>query len=218
MTQVTNEMVAVALEAHANAPTIVDEVTAEGAMRSALEAALAARQAPHIPGMRDQTADYLRRHKDACDRYEKVRVLTEERDAALVENGALKAVRDIELAERAELIEALRPFVYDLPYFGIRSDMDEVRRARALIERQAEEIAELKADIILKWSELEGAAGIISGFTAERAELIEALRPMAVDMGDPNWDDMGLAELELTLGDCRRACALLERLGAKEVG
>ncbi len=38
-------------------------------------------------------------------------------------------------AERAELIEALRPFVYDLPYFGIRSDMDDVCRARALLER-----------------------------------------------------------------------------------
>lgn len=89
-----------------------------------------------------------------------------------------------------------------------------VRDAADLIERQAEEIAELKSDYLRRHNDACDRLEENLRLTAERAELIEALRPMAVDMDDPNWDDMGLAELELTIGDCRRARALLERIEA----
>ena len=87
--------------------------------------------------------------------------------------------------------------------------------AADLIERQAEEIARHKE--------------VICMLTDERAELIEALRPFA-ELINRKWDDKDeaiacvsrggfVSELQaVRLNDVVRARALLERLGAKEVG
>ena len=47
--------------------------------------------------------------------------------------------------------------------------------------------------------------------------LAEVLRPLDIGLGedDPTWDDRGLAEIELTIGDLRRARVTLEKLGLK---
>lgn len=58
-------------------------------------------------------------------------------------------------------------------------------------------------------------ARVILAQSAEIARLREALMPLASGLGDddPSWDDMGLAEIELTIGDLRRARAALGLVG-----
>jgi hypothetical protein len=70
-----------------------------------------------------------------------------------------------------------------------------------LIERQAEEIADNEAFVSILQKE-------VQRLTAERAELIEELRPFVYPIDDAIQRAVALD----------RARALLERLGAKEVG
>ena len=61
-------------------------------------------------------------------------------------------------------------------------------------------------------NELDRLREIVSAQSAEIARMREALKPLASGLGDddPSWDDIGLAEIELTIGDLRRARAALE--------
>lgn len=90
--------------------------------------------------------------------------------------------------------------------------------AADLIERQAEEIADNEAFVSILQKE-------VQRLTAERAELIEALRPFSewsLELKGMDDDNLLLATYDKaregnrfgTVGDCRRARALLERLGA----
>ncbi len=87
-----------------------------------------------------------------------------------------------------------------------------------LIERQAEEIADNEAFVSILQK-------TVQRLTAERAELIEALRPFSewsLELKGMDDDNLLLATYDKeregnrfgTVGDCRRARALLERLGA----
>lgn len=96
--------------------------------------------------------------------------------------------------------------------------------AADMIERQAEEIAELQSTIANReesvlYAKVDEMAAIVERLTTERAELIEALREM-VDT-QQSWEDsvskiVGRPVLPFARA-IDRACALLERLGAKEV-
>ncbi len=95
-------------------------------------------------------------------------------------------------------------------------------------ERQAEEIAELRSmhpnerkEAKDRYRKLAHSTGVLEGkmreeicrLTADRAELIAALRPFARAVYNDNGD---VTVSHASIGEYMRARALLERLGAKE--
>ena len=163
MTQVTDEMFAAATNSYATYKrkisdnfTFFTSKNHETGLRAALEAALAVRgpmsDAPElVKRLRARSGFFLdgshwlmsnfsdtecTEAADLIEQQAKEIAVQQDKiaDRDMLYAEAYKVIGTL-TAERAELIEALRPFVYDLPHFGIRSDMDEVCRARALLER-----------------------------------------------------------------------------------
>lgn len=98
---------------------------------------------------------------------------------------------------------------------GVTPDNKLASDAADLIERKTEEIAELNAELI-------PSRELIDVLRAERADLIEALRPFAEESNRPEWSDehpdtLIASYTDLYFRDLARARAILERLGAKEV-
>ncbi len=204
MIQVTDEMVEAAQQATRLAGF---GIMPHSEVRAALESALAVRE-KNSDGLTDDQIAYcheLADNRRAEWRNDLVARLRRKMPAlGIVDSGVPNTLMD----QAADLIERQAE--------EIAVQQDKIANRERLYAEAYKVIGTLTAERADLQHDIERHLQHISGYETERAELIEALRPIAVDLGDPNWDDMGLAELELTVGDCRRACALLERLGAKE--
>lgn len=130
---------------------------------------------------------------------------------------AALAVRAVRSGTPYKVAFELRNVASDIPYHStIAHD------AADLIERQAEEIAVQRDKIANRDRLYAEAYKVIVTLTAERVELIEALRPFAEESNRPEWSDehpdtLIASYTDLYFRDLARARALLERLGAKWV-
>lgn len=100
-----------------------------------------------------------------------------------------------------------------------------IARSRAALEA-ALRARKTKGEFVshlLNWADVKEAscASYSTAIAREAAdcidELTRALRPLNAGLGkdDPTWDSRGLAEIEFTIGDLRRARAALEKWGLK---
>lgn len=130
-----------------------------------------------------------------------------------ISTTAMRAALEAALAVRKPIDPDVEKITGTLRSWAVALDIpsgpfanEDISAAADLIERQTEEIAELKADYLRRHKDACDRMEENIRLTAERAELIEALRPFTDPMQTlPSTNTM-------------RARALLERLGAKEVG